>query len=71
LSKMSIISHYYHYQAEFFRTHGSATTDAQQKYNSRAAQLYKEKLQQMAIQSMKVHGGKVSKFLFSSLNCGD
>ncbi|GAV07544.1 hypothetical protein RvY_17368 [Ramazzottius varieornatus] len=44
---------------EFFRSHGCTSTDAQQKYNSRAAQLYREKLQQMAIQAMKIHGAKL------------
>ncbi|KAF4517162.1 hypothetical protein B566_EDAN006461 [Ephemera danica] len=33
--------------------------NANAKYNSRAAQLYREKLHQMAIQAMRVHGNKV------------
>ncbi|XP_033101658.1 ADP-ribosylation factor GTPase-activating protein 2-like [Anneissia japonica] len=40
----------------FFRQHGCTTNDANAKYNSRAAQLYKEKVKQQASAAMRKYG---------------
>ncbi|GAB6023923.1 hypothetical protein CHUAL_008654 [Chamberlinius hualienensis] len=43
----------------FFTQHNCITADAQQKYNSRAAALYKEKLHNMAVNAMRLHGTQI------------
>ncbi|CAM4756178.1 unnamed protein product [Rotaria magnacalcarata] len=43
----------------FFQQHACNTKDTQQKYNSRAAQLYREKLHQLATKAMKQYGTKL------------
>lgn len=45
--------------SQFFRQHNINTTDAQTKYHSRAAQLYRDKLTATAQQAMKVYGTSV------------
>ncbi|KRF84814.1 ADP-ribosylation factor GTPase-activating protein 2 isoform X2 [Drosophila virilis] len=45
--------------AQFFRSHNCSSSDAQVKYNSRAAQLYRDKLAAQAQQAMKVYGTKL------------
>jgi len=43
----------------FFQQHSCETKDIQQKYSSRAAQLYREKLHQLATKAMKQYGTKI------------
>jgi len=43
----------------FFRGQNCTTKDTQQKYNSRCAQLYREKLHQSATQAMRLYGTKL------------
>jgi len=43
----------------FFRQHNCDTTDTQVKYNSRAAQLYRDKLRNEAAKALRVHGTKL------------
>ncbi|CAH0718871.1 unnamed protein product, partial [Brenthis ino] len=44
---------------QYFRSHGLATEDARQKYSSRVAQLYRDKLSAMSEQAMKTYGTKL------------
>ncbi|XP_015607671.1 ADP-ribosylation factor GTPase-activating protein 2 isoform X2 [Cephus cinctus] len=44
---------------KFFLQHNCTSTDAQQKYKSRAAMLYKEKLTQASAQAMRKYGTKL------------
>ncbi|XP_006608830.1 ADP-ribosylation factor GTPase-activating protein 2 isoform X1 [Apis dorsata] len=44
---------------KYFAQHNCSTTDAQQKYNSRAAMQYREKLAQASAQAMRRYGTKV------------
>ncbi|XP_051016057.1 ADP-ribosylation factor GTPase-activating protein 3 [Acomys russatus] len=42
--------------SSFFHQHGCATNDTNAKYNSRAAQLYREKVKTLATQATRKHG---------------
>ena len=54
----------------FFRSHNCVTSDAQQKYNSRAASLYRDKLSQEATKAMRMYGDKVTPRYYILLNKG-
>ncbi|KRX36789.1 ADP-ribosylation factor GTPase-activating protein 3, partial [Trichinella murrelli] len=45
--------------AQFFASHGCDTNDAQQKYGSRAARIYRDKLNAMAISAHRANGKKL------------
>ncbi|VCW97796.1 unnamed protein product, partial [Gulo gulo] len=46
--------------SSFFHQHGCATNDTNAKYNSRAAQLYRERIKSLASQATRKHGTDVS-----------
>lgn len=47
------------WQIAFFNQHGCTTNAANAKYNSRAAQLYREKIKTLATQATRRHGTEV------------
>lgn len=51
---------WYFVKTQFFRTNGLSTEDARQKYSSRVAQLYRDKLAALSEQAMRTHGIKVN-----------
>lgn len=51
-------------QTAFFRQHGCSTNDTNAKYNSRAAQMYREKIRQLANAALSKYGTDVSLKLF-------
>lgn len=55
--------------SSFFRQHNCNTSDTQQKYTSRAAQLYRDKLLHQAQQAYKLHGTTVICSLFGTFRC--
>ncbi|CAG9782622.1 unnamed protein product [Diatraea saccharalis] len=44
---------------QYFHTHGLVSEDARQKYSSRVAQMYRDKLNSLSEQAMKTHGTKL------------
>lgn len=52
------------WQTAFFNQHGCTTNAANAKYNSRAAQLYREKIKTLATQATRRHGTDVTSQTF-------
>lgn len=48
------------FKTAFFRQHGCSTNDTNAKYNSRAAQMYREKIRQQANAALAKYGTDVS-----------
>ena len=46
--------------SSFFRSHNCLITDTQEKYKSRAARVYRERLQQEAAQAIRAKGDQVT-----------
>ena len=53
-------SRFFAHQTAFFRQHGCTANDANTKYNSRAAQMYREKIRQLGSAALARHGTDVS-----------
>lgn len=56
----SITSFSFCLKTAFFRQHGCSTNDTNAKYNSRAAQMYREKIRQQANAALSKYGTDVS-----------
>lgn len=51
---------FFYLKTAFFRQHGCSTNDTNAKYNSRAAQMYREKIRQLANAALSKYGTDVS-----------
>jgi ADP-ribosylation factor GTPase-activating protein 2/3 len=51
--------------AAYFRSHGCTTKEAHAKYNSRAANMYKEKLSTLASSTQRMYGTQVGLLIVS------
>lgn len=60
LEKSVACSRFSAHQTAFFRQHGCTASDANTKYNSRAAQMYREKIRQLGSAALARHGTDVS-----------
>jgi hypothetical protein len=57
---MILLNKFLIFKQTFFDQHNCITKDSQQKYNSRAALLYREKLHQAAVKAQRNYGNKVN-----------
>lgn len=67
VASVSMVCHFFSWtfsfcvQTAFFRQHGCSTKDTNAKYNSRAAQMYREKIRQLANAALSKYGTEVSR----------